>query len=139
MKADSAKSEAQKIVFYDGVCGLCNAFVQFAIKRDDSKRLYFSPLQGRMASSNLPATDLINLNSVVFLDGTEIFRKSTAVLKVMQNLSTRWRIFSLALMIFPRNIRDLGYDLIAKYRYKIWGKSAACLLPSPEQRRRFLD
>jgi predicted DCC family thiol-disulfide oxidoreductase YuxK len=139
MKANSTKSMNQKIVFYDGVCGLCNAFVQFSIKRDYYDKLYFSPLQGQMASSNLPATDLLDLNSVVFLDGKETFRKSTAVLKVMENLSTRWRILSLILMLFPRSIRDLGYDLVANYRYKIWGKSAACLLPSPEQRRRFLE
>ncbi len=130
----------QGIVFYDGVCGLCDRWVRFVLKRDKHRTLRFAPLQGETAQArkDLPA----ELRTVVFIlrpgaPAEQIFTRSEAALRLLDHLGGFWRMVSW-LRIIPRPIRDAGYDLIAKRRYRWFGKFAACRVPPPEWREQFL-
>lgn len=136
----TAHANATGIVFYDGVCGLCDRTVQFLLKRDAAQTLKFAALQGETARQR---TDLPNdLKSVAFLAnyGTaqeQIYFRSDAALRMLNQIGSGWRVVSW-LKIVPRPIRDTIYDAIAKRRYRWFGKFDACRIPSPELRARFL-
>jgi predicted DCC family thiol-disulfide oxidoreductase YuxK len=128
------------IVFYDGVCGLCDRWVRFVLKRDKQRTLRFAPLQGETAQArkDLPA----ELRTVVFIvqAGTaaeQIFTRSEAALRLLDHVGGFWRIMSW-LRVIPRPIRDGVYDAIAQRRYRWFGKFEACRVPPPEWRERFL-
>ena len=139
-KSKSPAPNANGIVFYDGVCGLCNHTVQFLLKRDMAQTLKFAALQGETARRR---TDLPrDMKSVVFVanHGTaqeKIYFRSDAALQMLGQLGGFWRVVSW-LRIIPRPIRDTIYDAIAKRRYRWFGKFDVCRVPSPEQRARFL-
>lgn len=128
----------KQILFFDGVCNLCNGFIDFIMKRDREDLFLYSPLQGKKAKSTLPAQKIDALNTVVLWSQGEIFEKSDAALLVLQQLGGIWWL-SKALWIFPKPLRDLAYDLMAKNRYKIFGKKDSCRLPTKEERAKFLD
>lgn len=135
-----SKAESANIVFYDGVCGLCDRTVQFLLKRDTAQRLKFAPLQGEIAKrrADLPA----DLKSIVFVTnhGTtqeQLYFRSDAVLQILNQLGGFWRVVSW-LRIIPRPLRDAIYNAIAQRRYRWFGKFDVCRVPSPEIRARFL-
>jgi predicted DCC family thiol-disulfide oxidoreductase YuxK len=127
------------LVLYDGVCGLCSRSVRFLIKRDRDRALRFAPLQGETAARmrerhpQIPAT----LESVVLIEGDRVHLRSKAFLHVSRYLTRPWR-WGWYLRWMPGFLLDLGYRLIARFRYRIWGKSDTCELPAPEERERFL-
>lgn len=128
------------IVFYDGVCGLCQRWVRFVLKRDSGQTLRFAPLQGVTAKvrQDLPA----ELRTVVFVisragSGEQLFTRSEAALRLLDHVGGIWRVVSW-LRLIPRPIRDWVYDGIARRRYQWFGKFAACPLPPSEWRDRFL-
>lgn len=128
------------IVFYDGVCGLCDRSVRFLLQRDRRATLRFAPLQGdtACARSDLPA----ELRSVVFIlrpntPEEQIYFRSDAALRLLDHVGGGWRIVSW-LRLIPRPIRDAVYDFIASRRYRWFGKFDACRIPPPEWRARFL-
>jgi predicted DCC family thiol-disulfide oxidoreductase YuxK len=128
------------IVFYDGVCGLCDRWVRFVLKRDRYRTLQFAPLQGETAKvrTDLPA----ELRTVVFVQrtgtpGEQIFTRSEAALRLLDHIGGFWRMVSW-LRIVPRPLRDAMYDAIARRRYRWFGKFETCRLPPPEWRERFL-
>lgn len=129
---------SEHIVFFDGVCGLCNSTVDFIIRRDKNKKLRFAPLQGITASEMLDEAQYKDLDSIVYLRKGRLSRKSTAVLLVLFDLGGAWKLISI-LFIFPRFLRDGFYAIVAKYRYKWFGKKESCRLPSAEERASFLD
>jgi len=124
------------VIFFDGVCNLCNAFVDFVIHRNSAYR--FSSLQGKTASQILPQKMIQDLPSVVLQQGDQIFTESTAALKVLKSLGGLWSLTSVFLLI-PRFLRDPIYRFIARHRYSWFGKRDTCRLPTPEERSRFLD
>lgn len=127
------------VIFFDGVCNLCNASVNFIIKRDKKKLFRFSSLQSDFASKALPEslTKEAELQSLVLLkDG--ILVKSTAALTIARELSGLWPILYVFIVI-PRFIRHFIYDLIAKNRYNWFGKKDQCMIPTPELKERFVD
>jgi predicted DCC family thiol-disulfide oxidoreductase YuxK len=126
------------VIFFDGVCGLCNRFVDFVLRRDTHSLFLFSPLQGQTAARRLNAADISDLKTVVVVDGDRAYRKSAAVIHVLARLGGFWRAAAGLLWIVPRPIRDLGYSWIANNRYAIFGKKETCRLPSAEERSRFL-
>lgn len=128
------------IVFYDGVCGLCDRSVRFLLQRDRRATLRFAPLQGETAWARpeLPA----ELRSVVFVlrpntAQEQIFFRSEAALRLLDHVGGGWRIVSW-LRLIPRPIRDVVYGFIASRRYRWFGKFDACRIPPPEWRARFL-
>lgn len=126
-------------MFYDGVCGLCSRFVNFVMPRDRAGRIRFAPLQGELAKQTLPESDIQTLKSVVFWNGTRLTRKSAAVVQIIWNLGGPWAVLAALMWCIPWPIRDLGYSLTAKYRYRLFGKADTCRLPTPEERARFVD
>jgi predicted DCC family thiol-disulfide oxidoreductase YuxK len=130
------------IMLYDGVCGFCNKSVQTIIAHDRKGVLKFAPLQSPYGQEILAKHNLKEIDSVVFVDrssGAEhLSIRSNAALKVANYLGGWWKLLSV-FYIVPRPLRDFGYDLFAKYRYRFFGKYDSCLLPSPEVRARFLD
>ncbi|HXH99278.1 MAG TPA: thiol-disulfide oxidoreductase DCC family protein [Sphingobacteriaceae bacterium] len=131
--------DTKYIVLFDGVCNLCNSMVQFIIKRDLKEKFRFASLQSEsgqllLKKFGLPLKDY---NSFVFIKGDKYFLRSSAVLNVLKELGGMWKLVY-GLIIFPTPLRDIIYNMIAKTRYKIFGKSETCMLPSPSLRKRFL-
>lgn len=127
------------MLLYDGVCGLCNGFVQWVLKHDRAGSLRFATLQGVLgqeAVRTFPA--LQGIDSVVLLSRDGALVKSTAVIEVARYLGGVWYLL-LAGYLLPRGLRDALYDQVARRRYGWFGKLDACPLPSPETRQRFLD
>jgi predicted DCC family thiol-disulfide oxidoreductase YuxK len=127
------------ILLFDGVCNLCNSIVQFTIKRDPKGKFKFASLQSESGQELLKKFDLPTneLDSFVFINGDKFFLKSSAGLNVLKELGGVWKVFY-ALIIFPRPLRDFVYDLIAKTRYKIFGKRDTCMVPIDSLKHRFL-
>ena len=128
------------ILLFDGVCNLCNGFVNFLIKRDPEGRFLFASLQstagrGILRKFGLPEEEL---RSFVFVDGEAFHIKSTAALKTLRTLGWPWKLLY-ALILVPEPIRDIAYDMIAKNRYRLFGRRETCMLPTPELRNRFLE
>ena len=128
------------IVLFDGVCNFCNYCVNFAIKRDKKKKLRFTPLQGETAKLLLQQYNIssTSLSSVIFIDGNKIYTQSSAAIRICKYLDGGWKLFY-GLMIIPKFFRDLLYNIIARNRYKWFGKKDVCMIPTPELRTRFLD
>lgn len=127
------------VVFFDGVCGFCNAWVDFLMRRDSHKRLLFAPLQGETARQQLTAADVENLHSLVVTTPDGCFRKTAAVVRIGWTLGGVWSVLASLLWLIPRPVRDVGYNVIARNRYRLFGKKETCRLPTAEERARFLD
>ena len=126
------------VLFFDGVCGLCDVAVDFLIARDPAGVLRFAPLQGGTAAAVLPDADRECLRSLVLIDDSGASRRSRAVVKALSHLGGRWRAAAWALWLVPAPLRDAGYRLTAKLRYAVWGKKETCRMPTAEERGRFL-
>lgn len=132
--------KSYKIILFDGVCNFCNYWVNFAIKRDRKKKLKFTTLQGETAKQLLLKFHInpISINSVVFIDKDKAYTQSSAVIRICKYLNGGWKLFY-GFMIFPKFIRDFFYNIIARNRYKWYGKKESCMVPTPEVKERFLD
>jgi predicted DCC family thiol-disulfide oxidoreductase YuxK len=133
------------LVLYDGVCGLCDRFVQFLVRIDRHDRLRFAALQGAIGRDILSRTgrDADALSTVVVVADYQsaeerILERSDAGLFVIEAAGGPYRVLA-ALRIVPRFIRDAVYGLIARHRYRIFGRFDACPVPSPKTRAKFLD
>tara|TARA_R110002111_G_scaffold185031_3_gene250919 strand:- start:39543 stop:40124 length:582 start_codon:yes stop_codon:yes gene_type:complete len=128
------------ILFFDGVCGLCNSSVDFAIARDRRARLLYSPIQGETAKQFLSQDDIHNIDTVIFrpADGSRLYRRSAAIVRLLWLLPFPWNLFGWLVWLIPLPIRNLGYRLIAGSRYRLFGKHETCRMPTPEERTRFL-
>ncbi|MFT4092999.1 MAG: thiol-disulfide oxidoreductase DCC family protein [Niabella sp.] len=127
------------IILFDGVCNLCNGAVQFVIKRDRRHIFRFASLQSEAGKQLLAAFGLPedHLKSFVYIDGEKVYTRSDAALKVAGALSYPSKLMAVFLII-PKFIRDFFYNIIAMNRYKWFGKTDACMIPTPELRQRFL-
>lgn len=126
-----------EIVFFDGVCGLCNHFVNFLLRHDRKRKLTFSPLQGKTIQKT-KAASFANEQTIVFLQGDLLLVKSRAAIEVIAALGGVWKL-SKILLIVPCFIRDFVYSLIAKHRYQWFGKTDVCRLPTSEEKPYFLE
>jgi predicted DCC family thiol-disulfide oxidoreductase YuxK len=127
------------IILFDGICNLCNGFVQFVIAHDPSGRFKFASLQSETAQNlltDIPTSDQ-NLDSVVLIQNGHIYKRSTAALRILRHLSGGWPLLYL-FIILPAFFRDWVYDIIAKNRYRWLGQRESCLLPTPALKSRFL-
>ena len=136
---------SQPIVFYDGVCGLCNRLVQFLLKRDHNNRLRFAALQSRFASDLLTrhgaAADDLDTMYVVMdhgQPGERLLSRSDAMLHLLPQLGGLWRMAAVG-RIIPRPLRNALYNLVARNRYRLFGKHESCMLPDPQHRSKFLE
>lgn len=128
------------IILFDGVCNLCSNSVQFIIERDPKRVFKFASLQSSYGQSQLEKFNLDrnSLYSIILIKEGEIYQRSDAALLIARELQGGWSFFY-AFIIFPRFIRDLIYNFIAKNRYRFFGKKDACWIPTPELRNRFID
>ena len=127
------------IVFFDGVCNLCNGLVKFIIKRDLKNRILFSPLQSPLGQATLEKMkmDPEEINTVVYFSGDKLYLKSSAILQILKDMGGVWKLL-FGLIVVPRFIRDFIYDLVARNRYKVFGKKESCMVPTPEVKERFI-
>jgi predicted DCC family thiol-disulfide oxidoreductase YuxK len=135
------KSNQNKpVILFDGVCNLCNASVQFIIKRDSKKSFMFSSLQSDAAQAILLQYNLENLdfNTIILIEGGVVYDKSTAILKIIRRLSGFYKL-GYIFIIVPKFIRDFVYKIISNNRYKWFGKRATCMIPTEELKLRFLE
>jgi len=128
------------IILFDGVCNLCNGFVQFVLKRDKGKIFQFASLQstygiGLSNYFHLPTT---LLQTIVLYDGQRILTESDAVIKIASSLNGLWKC-TVVLLIIPRFIRNPIYRVIARNRYELFGKRDQCMIPTEDMRGRFVD
>lgn len=126
----------QKIIFFDGYCGLCDRFVTEIFLQDKDHVFHFAPLQGPTASLTLKGT--VQADSVVYWKDGQILLKSQAVLEILKDLGGIYSLF-IILKIVPQFLRDLVYDYIAKNRYGWFGQSDICRLPNEQEKIYFLD
>lgn len=130
--------KGQRILFFDGVCNLCNALIDFLVRKDSSDSLSFAPLQGQTAKQVLPAEFVVGLNTLVYLEDGQTYTRSTAVLKIMAQLPRPWCWLSV-LRFVPKMLRDLVYGLVARWRYQVFGQRSTCRVPTPAEARKFLS
>jgi predicted DCC family thiol-disulfide oxidoreductase YuxK len=132
-------SSTGPILFFDGVCNLCSASVQFIIEHEAQPTIRFASLQSDLARQTLPplGVDPARLESLVFVEGGVATTKSTAALRIARHLKAPWRWLA-AFVVVPRVLRDVVYGLIAANRYRLFGKKDACWLPTPDLKARFL-
>lgn len=126
------------IIFFDGVCNLCNGAVQFILTRDHKNVFRFASLQSAFAR------DLLNqhqvdktLYSIILVEEGQIYDRSEAVLGIARHLSAPWK-FAYAFRFLPQAFLNVVYDFISSNRYRWFGKQNECWLPTPDLRQRFL-
>lgn len=133
------------VLLYDGTCGFCADSVQLVLRHDRKGTLKFAALEspfGRAVRDRHP--ELAQVDSVVWYDppdggtGERVLTRSTAALRVARYLGGKWRLLTLARLI-PSGIRDRAYDLVARHRHQLSRGGPQCLVPTPEQRARFLQ
>ncbi len=128
------------IILFDGVCNFCNGAINFIIKQDKKRIFRFAPLQSEIGQQLLRQYDLSpeKLDSFVLIDNDKAYQKTSAAIQLYPKLGGGWKMMR-GLWIVPQFIRDFFYDLIAKNRYRWFGKKEACMIPSPEIRSLFLQ
>jgi predicted DCC family thiol-disulfide oxidoreductase YuxK len=134
------------ILLYDGVCGLCNRFVQFILRRDRNAIFRFASLQSPFAACILARhganpTDLDTVYVVINHDlpSESLLSRSDAAAFVLKQLGGPWRPTASLLQLLPRFLCDAAYNAVARHRYRIFGRSDVCTLPNQADRNRFLD
>lgn len=131
----------KKIILFDGVCNLCNSFIQFVIKRDKQDVFRYASLQSNIGQQLVSehGIDTKTLDSVILIaPGIAYYIKSDAALQIGNQLKG-YSIFSRILYLIPSGLRNIVYDLIARYRYVWFGKKDACMIPTPELKAKFLE
>ncbi len=129
------------VLFFDGICNLCNSAVQFVIRHDKEGRIRFASLQseaGQIAVAAVLAKEGAVPDSLIFLDKGAYYTRSDAALHVAALLDGPWKGLR-HLRFFSRLIRDAVYRLVARNRYRLFGKRDACMMPAPALKSRFLE
>lgn len=125
------------VIIFDGHCRLCHWSVQFVLRHDHKRLFRFATLDSDFAKE-LAAKDLaVGGDSVLLWDNNRLYERSTAVIQMLRLLGGFWQLNAVWLII-PAFVRNWGYDLIARNRYRVFGKFDSCPLPSPESQARFL-
>lgn len=128
------------IVFFDGVCNLCNKSVDFILKRDHHRKFRYASLQSSIADNMLgeKGVDTSDIRTIILLKDQKIFYKSDAVLEIARDLRPPWPVLYIFKLV-PRFIRDAMYNLISKNRYNWFGKRDTCRIPTTEEKDLFLE
>jgi predicted DCC family thiol-disulfide oxidoreductase YuxK len=135
------EAKPHHIILFDGICNLCNGFVQFVIKRDKNDNFRFVPLQSAIGQKMISERniDAKNIDSVILIKpGVAYFVKSDAALQIGRQLKG-YRSISKLLQLIPSSLRNIVYDMVARNRYKWYGKKEQCMVPTPELKAKFLD
>jgi predicted DCC family thiol-disulfide oxidoreductase YuxK len=145
---ERSQIEGCPVLLYDGVCALCNGVVRFILRHDDRRDFRFAPLQSSLAreliaiSTSTSAPEGVILVTDALTPHQRLYRRSDAVVRTLQILDDplgRWSRLSAFLVRIPRPLREFGYTVIARLRYRIFGRYATCPVPTPDQRDRILS
>lgn len=128
------------IVVFDGQCLLCNGWVQFLLRHDPAQRIRFASIQSAVGQQLLARAGLKvdGLQTLLVIDGDRSWQHTAAILRVSHTLGWPWRLAWVGWLV-PAPLRDALYRWAARNRYRIWGRSDTCMVPSPETAARFLD
>ena len=136
--------EVKMTILFDGVCNFCNASINFIIDRDSKGIFKFAALQSEVGQELLKKFGLKTndsesrtFDSIVAIDGYKVYQKSDAALEIARRMDGIWKIFYV-FKIIPAFLRNPVYDLVAKNRYRIFGRTDACRIPTPKLKARFL-
>jgi predicted DCC family thiol-disulfide oxidoreductase YuxK len=126
------------VVFFDGHCGLCNGTVTRLIEIDRHQRLRYAPLQGEYAREHLPASRQSAMSTVLFWRDGILYDRSEAARRILLEVGGVYRALGHVLWLIPRFVADRVYDWVASHRYRMFGRTDACSVPSPEVKQLFL-
>ncbi|MEN6670922.1 thiol-disulfide oxidoreductase DCC family protein [Psychrobacter sp. B38] len=131
---------SDKVILFDGVCKLCNAWSNFIIKHDKQRLFKLCSVQSDEGQAILLhfGLPIDSYETMLYIEGNQAFQKSDAFFQIMANLGYPWKMIGVFKLI-PRSLRDWMYDRIALNRYSLFGKYDYCTLPSPEHEAQFLD
>ncbi|NAS13154.1 thiol-disulfide oxidoreductase DCC family protein [Poritiphilus flavus] len=132
--------DGKQLIFFDGVCNLCNRSIQYIIKRDKKDLFRFAPLQSSLGEAFIQERqiDTSKVDSIILYEpDVAYYTKSTAALKIGQAFGGGYKLLGIFEWV-PRPIRDWFYDRVAKNRYRWFGKQDACMIPTPELTAKFL-
>ena len=139
--ATSDRNEIENpVLLFDGVCNLCTASVRWVLPRDPDEHFHFASLQSEVGRKLLVEAggNPDELDSVVLLEDGRLWERSTAALRVARRLKAPWPLLY-AFILVPRPIRDWIYNIVARHRYRVFGRKQECMIPDPGVRARFLD
>jgi predicted DCC family thiol-disulfide oxidoreductase YuxK len=126
------------VILFDGVCNFCDASVQFILNRDPNETFHFASLQSEAGQELLEKYHVRDdVDSMILIENDKVYYKSGAALRISRHLRGAWKLLYV-FMIVPAPIRNIVYDLIARNRYKWFGRKESCMLPPPNVRKRFL-
>lgn len=126
------------VILFDGVCNFCDASVQFIIKRDEQAVFQFASLQSDAGQKLLSEYHVPeNVDSMILIEDGKVHYKSSAALRISRRLQGAWKLLY-GFIVIPAPIRNIVYDVIARNRYRWFGKKDSCMLPPPSVRKRFL-
>ena len=130
-----------KILFFDGYCNLCNQTVDWLLRRDKNAKIKFASLQGEAAKKNLPppVSASADPDTVIYLKDDQIYERSTAILKCLVDIGGPMALLAKILFFIPTSLRDFSYRLVAKNRFKIFGRRNTCRIPTESEKSRFLE
>lgn len=123
-----------RVVLFDGVCGLCNKSINILIKLDKNNILKYTSLQGEFVKT-LEIEP--GIDSIIFYEDSRLYYRSTAILKILRSLGGLW-VFTNIFYLIPVKLRDFIYDIIAKYRYRLFGKMKSCRMPNKDEKELFI-
>jgi predicted DCC family thiol-disulfide oxidoreductase YuxK len=124
------------VILFDGVCHLCHGFVQFVLERDAAGRFDFAPLQSEFAKGRLGER---GLESVVLVEGGQVYQAEAAVIRILAGLDAPWPRLAEAIEKLPKPLCAWGYRLVARYRYRLFGRDEVCMVPRAEWKGRFRE
>jgi predicted DCC family thiol-disulfide oxidoreductase YuxK len=136
--------EGRALLLYDGVCALCNGVVKFLMKRDRRDRFRYAPLQSELGREMLARFGILEFPDGVMLvvnaltAEERLYQRSDAVAACLRLLDGPWRGLGRAMGLIPRWLREWGYGVVARFRYRVFGRYDTCPVPSPEERGRLL-
>ncbi len=132
-------ADPSAVILFDGVCNLCNAWVNFVIDHDRAETFSFGAQQSAAGQAMLGALHLTeqDLAGIMLVADGRIYTDSTAILEICARLPRPWK-FAALLRFIPRSVRDAVYRWVSRHRYRWFGRSAVCRVPTPVLQRRFL-
>jgi len=129
------------LILFDGVCNLCNAWVRFVVRHDSTGIFRFAAQQSSIGQTLIQKhfSGSQRLPSVIMIRSDAVYTESTAVLEICAQLALPWSWIALMLRIVPRQLRDVGYRFVVRHRYRWFGRTDMCQVPSVEMRSRFIE
>lgn len=129
----------KNVIFFDGVCHLCNGAIDFVLRRDSKRYFQVASLQGKTAEQLLQPEARKSLESIILYQDGKLLKKSQAILVILSHLGLFERCMALVGRVLPTKLADVLYEFVARNRYKWFGVRETCRLPTPEERSRMLE